>query len=270
MRKSFNNSQPIGVFDSGVGGLSILIELRRLLPEENFIFLADQKYVPYGEKTKKELVQRGLRITNYFVKNHNIKMMVIACNTATCGAINEIRNRYAFPIVGTVPAIKPAAETTKTGVIGVMSTPSTSKSEVVRNLIRDNCKGVKVFNVGCKNLEDTVEQGEMGNSEVDKLLKKYLREIKASKADRLVLGCTHYPFLKKVIAKMAGPNLKLIDSGKAIAKRTNALLVRNKFKNNQDKKGSLSFVTTGDPEKFRRVASKLLKIKVEAGQALIP
>ncbi len=264
-----NKKQPIGVFDSGVGGLSVLIELKKLLPKEDFVFLADQKYVPYGEKTKKELVERGSKITDYFVKNHNIKMMVIACNTATCGAVDEIRAKYSFPIVGTVPAIKPAAETTKTGVIGVMSTPSTSKSEVVKNLIKDNCQGIKVFNVGCKNLEDTVEQGEMGSPEVNELLREYLKDIKNSKADRLVLGCTHYPFLKKVIAKMAGPKLKLIDSGKAIAKRTNALLLRNKFKNNQGKKGKLSFVTTGDPLKFSKVASKLLKMKVEAGRAVV-
>jgi len=269
MRHISKNKQPIGVFDSGVGGLSVFIELKKLLPHENFVFLADQKYVPYGEKTNKELVTRTTKITDYFIKKHNIKIMVIACNTATCGAIDELRKKYTIPIVGTVPAIKPAAETTQTGVIGVMSTPSTSKSTVVADLIKNNCQGIKVFNVGCTGLEDTVEQGEMGSPEVNALLVKYLKEIKSSKADRLVLGCTHYPFLKKVIAKMAGPRLKLLDSGKAIAKRTNALLLRYNTKNKQSGKGKHIFLTTGDAAKFSMVASKLLKVKVAARKANI-
>ena len=150
-----------------------------------------------------------------------------------------------------------------------MSTPSTSKSAVVRDLIKNNCQGIKVFNVGCTGLEDTVEQGEMGSPEVNALLVKYLKEIKNSKADRLVLGCTHYPFLKKVIAKMAGPRLKLLDSGKAIAKRTNALLLRHDFKNRQKGKGKRAFITTGDADKFSKVASKLLKTKIKATQAKV-
>ena len=271
------NKRPIGVFDSGVGGLSVLIELQRLLPNENFIFLADQLYIPYGEKTKKELVKLTSKITDYFIKYHNIKMMVIACNTATCGAIEELRAQYSFPIVGTVPAIKVAAKKTKSGTVAVISTPSTSKSSTLKNLIKDYCQNVDVLNIGCKNLENEVEKGELNSAEVDKLLLKYLKQVNDSNADYLVLGCTHYPFLKKSIEKIISPRIRLlIDSGRAIARRTQSLLRTYSMKNNHSsrtkltteqvkkKKGKTLYFTTGDSVKFSKVASKLLRHHVQA------
>ncbi len=258
------DDRPIGVFDSGVGGLSILIELKKLLPNENFVFLADQKNVPYGEKSKKELVKLCTNITDYFVKNHDIKMMVIACNTATCYSIKELRKKFHIPIVGTEPAVKPAAISTKTGTIAIISTPATSKSKTIKRLIADFAIGKDVFNVGCQNLENTVEQGELASPKVKVLLGKYLGDIKNSKADRLVLGCTHYPFLRDIIQKMLGRKVKLIDSGRAIAKHTKYLLTMNGFQNKQKGKGKTTYFTTGLASKFSMVASKLLKAKVVA------
>ncbi|MEK7219187.1 MAG: glutamate racemase [Patescibacteria group bacterium] len=261
---SKKNNQPIGVFDSGVGGLSILIELKKKLPNEDFVFLADQKYVPYGEKTKEELITLVYKITDYFIKNHNIKMMVVACNTATCGAIEELRSKYSIPIVGTVPAVKLAAKKSKSGTVAVISTPSTSKSYRLKNIIKDFCQNVDVINIGCKNLEDTVEHGELESTEINKLLLKYLDKVKNSKTDYLVLGCTHYPFLKKSIRKILGSHIKLIDGGKAIARRTKWLLKNNSIKNNQKKRGSVVYFTTSDSEKFSKVASKLMKENIKA------
>ena len=258
------NKRPIGVFDSGVGGLSVLIELQKILPNESFVFLADQFYVPYGEKTKKELVNLTSRISNYFIKNHNIKMMVVACNTATCGAIDELRKKYTLPIVGTVPAIKTAAENTKSKTIAVISTPSTSQSIALKKLIKDNCQGLAVLNIGCKDLENVVEEGEFHTVEVNKLLLKYLKDIKNSNTDYLVLGCTHYPFLKKYITKILGSKVKLIDGGKAIAKHTKSLLTNHFMESTQKQRGETLYFTTGDPTKFSKVASKLMKTKVQA------
>lgn len=258
------NNKPIGVFDSGVGGLSVFIELKKILPNENFVFLADQQYVPYGDKSKKELIERGIKIADYFIKHRNIKMMVIACNTSTCNSIDELRKRYSFPIVGTVPAVKVAAEKTKTGTVAVISTPATSKSQALKKLIEANCKSLDVLNISCPHLENVVEQGEFHSAEVDKLLLKYLGEIKNSDADYLVLGCTHYPFLRKYIGKIFGPGVKLLDGGKAIAKQTKVLLENNHIKNKEKKKGETLYFTTGDPLKFSKVASKLLKAKVKA------
>ena len=136
-----NNKRPIGVFDSGVGGLSVLLELQKILPNENFVFLADQKYVPYGEKTKNELVDLAYKITDYFINVHNVKIMVVACNTSTCNSIAEVRAKYSLPVVGTVPAIKPAAELTKAKSVGIISTPSTSASAVLKDLIKITAVG---------------------------------------------------------------------------------------------------------------------------------
>jgi len=269
IKKNQKNSRPIGVFDSGIGGLSVLQELQYLLPNETFIFLADQKYVPYGEKTKKELVNLTYRITDYLIKNHNIKLMVIACNTATCGAIDELRQKYSFPIVGTVPAVKVAAEKTKSGTIAVISTPSTSKSAALKKLIKDNCQGVNVLNIGCQNLENVVEKGELNNAQISTLLLKYLNGVVSSRVDYLVLGCTHYPFLKKAIEKIVGSRIKLIDSGQAIAKQTQVLLLRHRVKNNQQKEGKTIYFTTGNPINFSKVASKLLKTKIQAKKVAI-
>ena len=259
--------RPIGVFDSGVGGLSILIELQKLLPEENFVFLADQKYVPYGEKSKSELVALVYKIADYFIREHNIKMLVIACNTATCYTIKELRQKYKLPIVGTEPAIKPAARDTRTGTIAVISTPATSKSKTVARLIREFAKGKTVLNIGCPNLENTVEKGSIDDAEVRRLLSKYLSRVKNSKADQLVLGCTHYPFLKPAIAKILGPRIKLVDSGKAIAKRTQSLLKTHKILNKE--KSKTQYFTTGDAKKFEKVALKLLKEKVVAKRVIL-
>jgi len=268
IKKVKNNSQknkrPIGVFDSGVGGLSVLKELHKILPNEDFVFLADQKYVPYGEKTKTELISLVSKITDYFIKNHDIKMMVVACNTATCNAIAELRAKYSFPIVGTVPAVKLAASKSKSGMVAVICTPSTSKSLVLKTLIKEHCAGVDVLNIGCKNLENAVETGELEGAEVRKLLKKYLKDVVGSNTDHLVLGCTHYPFLKKSIQKIVGPNVKLLDGGKAIARRSKDLLKTNLYLNNKKKKGESVYMTTGDHLKFGEVASFLLKRPIKA------
>lgn len=247
----------------------MLIELKRLLPNENFVFLADQKYVPYGEKTKNELIQLAYKITDYFINQHDVKMMIVACNTSTCNSISEVRAKYTLPVVGTVPAIKPAAEKTKSGTVAIIATPSTSKSEVLKNLIKDFCSNVKVLNIGCKNLEDAVETGKLDSAEVHQLLLKYLEEVKNSNADQLVLGCTHYPFLKKSIQNIVGSGVNLIDSGNAIARHTKSLLVNNILENSQKKNGKTIYFTTGDPVKFSKVASLLLKEQIKAKKVKI-
>ena len=261
------DKRPIGVFDSGVGGLSILIELKKFLPKENFVFFADQKNVPYGEKSKKELNQFMKAVMDYLIDKHDIKMFVIACNTATCYTIKEIRKRYQLPLVGTEPAVKPASLGTKTGTIAIISTPATSKSKTIKKLIGDYAQGLTVLNIGCQGLENTVEEGSLDNPKVQKLLKKYLKEVKDSKADHLVLGCTHYPFLKKAIGNVLGKKVKLIDSGKAIARRTQDLLRKNRISNS--KGGKTLYFTTSNPVKFSRVASKLLGKRVEAKRVAI-
>lgn len=267
--KKTTSKRRIAVFDSGVGGLSVLKELHKLLPNEDFSYLADQKYLPYGDKSQKMLTARISKIVNYFKKYHHIKMLVVACNTATSCTITELRKKYDFPIVGTIPAIKVAGELTKTGTVAVLSTVSTSKSQALKDLIDKYCRDINVLNIGLKDLVELVEQGHILDEKVTNLLKKYLVSVKNSRSDYVVLGCTHYPFLKKTISKILGPRVKLIDSGKAIAKHTKTLLVSHFLQNIKKEKGSTLYFTTGDPVKFSKVASLLLKTKIKAKKVLI-
>jgi glutamate racemase len=258
-------NRPIGVFDSGVGGFSILLELQKILPNENFVFLADQLYLPYGEKSKQKLISRVYKIADYFIYKHNIKMMIVACNTATSNTIIELRKKYNFPIVGTIPAVKVAAQKTKTKTVAVISTISTSKSRALDDLIKNYCADINVINIGCKNLVEMVEHGELYSAKVFDLLSKYLESVINSTADYLVLGCTHYPFLKKSIKKIVGRKVSLLDSGKAIAKQTKVLLVKHGIKNNFSKnKGKVDYFTTGNPLKFSKVANILLQKEIMA------
>ncbi len=259
-----NDTRPIGVFDSGIGGLSVLKELVSLMPKENYIFVADQLNVPYGEKTKKELQKITLAICNFFV-SQNTKLIVIACNTATCYALDYLRSKINIPIVGTVPAIKPAAQKSKSGVMGVLSTPATSKSLYLKNLIKLHASNIKVVNIGCFNLENTVEKGDLNSPKVKKLLNKYIRPIKKSGADVIVLGCTHYPFLKNQIQNITG--ISTIDSGKAIAEHTKKTLQRMSASNKSG--GEIHFYTTGKARFFSKVASLLLKKTISAQKLIL-
>jgi glutamate racemase len=253
--------RPIGVLDSGVGGLSILKELVKLMPKENYIFVADQINVPYGEKSKKELEKETLKICNFLVSK-NAKIVVIACNTATCYAMDFLRANIKTPLVGTVPAVKPAVGKTKAGVIAVMSTPATSKSIYLKNLIKTYAVGTRVLNIGCPDLENTVETGTLNSPKVRQLLLKYTKPIKKAGADVIVLGCTHYPFLKSQIKKALGNNVKMVDSGKAIAKHTKEVLQKMEAFNVCGDR--TDFYTTGNSAQFSKVASSLLKRPIEA------
>ncbi len=235
------DSRPIGVFDSGIGGLTVLKELEMLLPKENYIYLADQAHMPYGRKSKRELVGIATDIMNYFITK-DVKLVVIACNTATANTIDALRKKYTLPIVGTIPAVKPAAEYTKTGTIAVLSTPSTSKSPALKKLIRDHCKRIKVLNIPCPDLVAQIEKGELNNAKTIKLLEKYLAPAIKYNADHIVLGCTHYPLLKKQIQKIVGKNVTLVDSGAAIARRVKHILQREKMENKT--KGKTIYLTT--------------------------
>jgi glutamate racemase len=250
------NGQPIGIFDSGIGGLSILQELYRRLPTENYVFFADQHNVPYGEKTKEELIALTTRIVK-FLLDEQAKMVVVACNTATCYAIETLRASYDIPIVGVVPAIKLAAEQTKTNEIALIATPATAKSDYVTDLIQKFAVGKNVARIGCFGLENAVETGKLDSKETAQVLAKYILPLKKTNVDQLVLGCTHYPFLKKEIGGILGSSVTLIDSGAAVARRVEAVL---KEKNIANPAGAsdTKFFTNGDADHFSEVASSLL------------
>ncbi|MDO8269435.1 MAG: glutamate racemase [Candidatus Levybacteria bacterium] len=255
------NNNPIGVFDSGVGGLSVLLEIKKLLPNESSIFVADQAYVPYGAKTKEELIDRVGRILGFF-KEKNVKAVVFACNTATVYTIDEMRKKFEFPIIGTVPVVKTIANLSKSGKTAVFSTPATAKSPYLQELIDKFASNVSVECVGGSNLEELVENGEIDSYETIEILKKHLLPLVKNRVDAIALGCTHYPFLREEIEKIVGPEVMIVDSGGAVARRLKQILTAENLLSNQN--GSNLYYTTGNVEKFERVSGKLLGEKIEA------
>ena len=260
------NNNPIGIFDSGVGGLSILLEVKKLLPKETFFYLADQEYMPYGGKTTEELIKRTDKIASFLV-SRQVKAIVVACNTATIAAIDTLRQRYKVPIIGTVPVIKTIASATKTKNIAVFSTPSTSKSTYLDDLIQKFAPEMTVYRIGETSLEHFIEEGEIEGPQIEAVLKKELVPLVSAGVDAIALGCTHYPFVKEQIIKIVGNAVTVCDSGGAVARRLSQVLEHEGLLALQ--KGIDRYYTTGDEGKFKRVASKLLQEEIVQLNSLI-
>jgi glutamate racemase len=215
---------PIGVFDSGVGGLSVLREIRRQLPWENLIYVADSRHVPYGSKSPEFIVARG-RVLAKFLLEHECKAIVIACNTATVRAAQCLRQDYpAVPIVGMEPAVKPAVAATKCGIVGVLATVGTLQSAKFAGLLDKFATGVRVVTQPAPGLVERVEAGDLSSPATRALVASFVNPLLAAGADTIVLGCTHYPFLRPLIQELVGPSVTLIDTGAAVARQlTNRL-----------------------------------------------
>ena len=249
------NNQPIGIYDSGVGGLSVLIELKKLLPKESFVYVADQKYVPYGGKTTKQLHKLSSAIVS-FLLSRKVKVIVIACNTSTVHSVLFLRKKFSLPIIGTVPVIKTLANITKTKRVVVFSTPATAKSKYLTKLIDKFAKGIKVFKIGGTGLEELIEKGDINSDRIKQTLKKILLPLRKRRIDAIALGCTHYPFLRKHVEALVGDTMQIVDSGGAVARRTRFILENNKILAN--KKGKDYYYTTGDKNKFKKALNSLL------------
>jgi len=219
--------EAIGIFDSGVGGTSILKEIIKLLPNENTIYLSDSKNAPYGEKTKAQIIEYSLKNTQFLLKK-NCKAIVVACNTATTNAISLLRKRYPkIPFIGIEPAIKPAALQTITKHIGILATQGTLSSELFYKTSGKISKNIKVIEQNGDGLVTLIENGYLNSDKTKKLLVKYLTPMLKQDIDCLVLGCTHYPYLITQIKQLLGDKIKIIDSGFAVAKQLKNVLSKN-------------------------------------------
>ncbi len=208
----------IGVFDSGVGGLSVLKHIRAALPRHDLLYVADSGHVPYGHKTPEYIRERSLALTQFLV-DEGAATVVIACNTATAAAAAFLRERVTLPIVAMEPAVKPAVTATRSGVVGVLATVGTLESARFAALLEQYAGDVEIVTQACPGLVEQVEAGELDNPATRALVERYTRPLIARGADTLVLGCTHYPFLKPVIADVVGPDVRLIDTGEAVARQ---------------------------------------------------
>jgi glutamate racemase len=261
MPANFNNN-PIGIFDSGVGGISVLKHIHALLPHEDLIYLADSKYAPYGNKTAQEITQRCLILSDDLLQK-NVKAIVVACNTATAAAIDTLRDTFDIPIIGMEPAVKPAAEASKNGVIGVLATVGTLKSAQFAALLESYGRNVKVVTQGCVGLVECVERGELDALETKTLIRLYTAPLLAEGADTIVLGCTHYPFLKEVIQAIVGEEITLVDTGAAVSNQLKRQLEENGLLSASKEVADVCFWTNSEAENAEQVIEKLWASQME-------
>jgi glutamate racemase len=216
------NNQPIGIFDSGIGGTSIWQEIHQLLPNEKTIYLADSKNAPYGQKSKQEIIDLSIKNTDFLLQM-NCKLIVVACNTATTNAIQELRAKYTVPFIGIEPAIKPAATNSKTQTIGILATKGTLNSELFHRAT-EMFQDIRIIEQVGHGLVQLIEGGQINSIEMKQLLHSYLQPMIDADIDYLVLGCSHYPYLIPQIKKMLPDHIQIIDSGQAVARQTQKVL----------------------------------------------
>ncbi len=245
-------NNPIGIFDSGIGGTSIWKEIISLLPNENTIYLADSTNAPYGKRNKSEIISLSVKNANKLIEM-GCKTIVVACNTATTNAIQTLRLTYDIPIIGIEPAIKPAAIATKTRKVGVLATKGTLSSELftkTSNLYAQNIEVIEVIGTG---LVELIEDGKINSEEMYSLLNSYISPMIKNNIDYLVLGCTHYPYLIPILTKMFSDNVTIIDSGEAVARQTKAVLKTKNLLNPQKENGKHSLYTNANPNTLKNI-----------------
>lgn len=252
-----SNLRPIGVFDSGVGGLSVLREIRALLPGEDLLYCADSGHAPYGEKPQAVIAARSLELCGFLLEQ-GAKALVIACNTATAAAAQAIRARWPdVPVIGVEPAVKPATAATRNGVVGVLATTGTLESARFAALLDRFGRGVRVITRPGVGLVDLIEQGEFDSPRLRELLLQHLAPLREAGADTLVLGCTHYIFLRPLLAELLGPEVCLIDTGAAVARHLQQQLAANALLAETGCAGGESFVCSGDAARVARAIGLL-------------
>jgi glutamate racemase len=269
-RAASNASAPVGIFDSGLGGLSVLRAVRAILPHERLIYVADSLHAPYGEKDDDFIVDRTMAIGEWLV-TQGAKALVVACNTATAQSIALVRERLSIPLVGVEPGVKPAASVSKTRVVGVLATAVTLRSARFQSLLdryAGNCRFICQPGHG---LVQAVERCDTSSPHLMALLESYLAPMLDANADTLVLGCTHYPFLDRAIRDIAGERLQIIDTSVAIARQLDRLLDLNRLKNPAtEARETPRFCSTADGEPQRQLAASLLQLDAPVEHVQIP
>ncbi len=248
---------PIGIFDSGVGGLSVLREIIRQLPQEDIIYIADQAHVPYGRRPIEEVRRYALGITQYLLSKQS-KLIVLACNTASAAALRYLRELFPHtPFVGMEPAVKPAAETTKSGVVGVLATPATFQGDLYASVIERFAQGVQILQHTCPGLVQEIEKGNFDGTTPRNILEEALKPMLAANIDTVVLGCTHYPFVIPLIQQIVGGQVRVIDPAPAVARQTSRLLEQLNLLRPSPARGRVQFLTSGDPTMLESFLQRL-------------
>lgn len=252
------DSRPIGVFDSGIGGLSILAQVRRLLPNEGCLYLADQAHVPYGPRPLAEVSAFSHAITQ-FLLSQDAKLIVVACNTASAAALKPLRLAFPqVPFVGMEPAVKPAAERSASRRIGVLATPATFEGELFASLVERYGEGLEIYQETVPGLVERIEQGDLAGPRTRAILESAVRPLKKQGIDTLVLGCTHYPFVIPLIQELLGDSVEVIDPAPAVARQTQRLLAAHKLAA-PEQAGKTTYFSTLPTSRLRELAQKLVE-----------
>lgn len=253
----------IGLYDSGIGGLSIYKEVKKILPNEDYIYIADKKFFPYGKLSKKQICDRTDKIVGW-LKSKNVKLVIIACNTATVNAIKYIRDKHPdLPIIGTVPVIKTCVEKTKNRNIGVLCTTKTANSAYQKKLIREFAINKNVYIKACPGLVELIEKGDINKENYKAVLLDPINYLENQNIDTLALGCTHFPLVKNEIQAFFTKKPLILDSGKAIARQVKRVLKNNKLLKITPEKGSLQVFTTSNHKKFGIIVSRYVDQKIK-------
>ena len=255
---AMNNLSPIGIFDSGVGGLSVVNNIVNLLPFENLVYVADSKYAPYGSRSKEEIFDRSCVIINYLIQSYNIKAIVVACNTATAACINELRELFLIPIIGMEPAIKPANRLSKNKRIGILATSGTLKSSKFIALLSHYAGNSEFFSQPCHGLVEEIEKGLIDTSKTRAIINKNLSALKRKKIDVIILGCTHFVFIRHLIKEFFNEDIPIIDTGLAVAKRLLSQLEENNLLMNRSLRGKLIICTNDDSKQPQQTLKTLV------------
>jgi len=249
---------PIGIFDSGIGGVSVLRTIREQMPDESIIYFGDQRHIPYGPRPMDQIRKFSEAITKFLLEK-NAKIIVVACNTASAAALKYLREKFPdVQFVGMEPAVKPAAEHTQTGKVGVLATPATFQGALYASVVERFANGVELFQNTCPGLVQQIEQGKLNGEETHRILRDALLPMLAKNIDTVVLGCTHYPFVIPLIQQIVGDNVRVIDPAPAVAKQTRRLLEAGGMRTRSGLKGDIKLYTSGEPDALRSLLPALL------------
>jgi glutamate racemase len=258
-----NKDNPIGVFDSGIGGLTVLQKIIEVLPRENTVYLGDTARAPYGTKSTETVLRYSFENTEFLIEK-DVKLVVVACNTSTAVALDQLRDKLEVPIIGVIqPGVKRALNASKKKKVGVIGTEATIQSGAYTRALRAEDPGVEVYSRACPLFVPLAEEGWTDNAVVEMTVKAYLGSLRQSGIDTLILGCTHYPLLKKAIRKFMGSGVTLVDSAEEVAKIVGALLKKTSLARKTGK-GTHSFFVTDTPDRFVKVGRRFLGEKVES------
>ena len=263
-------NRPVGVFDSGVGGLTVVSQLFRILPQEDIIYFGDTAHLPYGSKSKEAVTRYSLDIAN-FLKAQKVKIIVVACNTASSFALSSLRENIELPVIGVIePGAQAAIDTTRNFRIGIIGTEGTVKSGAFEEVLKRIDRNVKVFSKPCPLLVPLVEEGWQDKPVTSQIAEEYLSPLKEKGIDTLILGCTHYPLLKKLLSRIMGQEISLIDTAEATAKAVEGKLREENLLRKGNRKAVYKFFVSDDPEKFLQLGSKFLGKSIDKAERVNP